>query len=441
MPFQLVRNDITKMQVDAIVNAANSSLLGGGGVDGAIHRAAGPQLLEECRAIRAREGGCPTGEAKITGAGRLPCRYVIHTVGPVWQGGGQGEERLLAACYQNSLALAAQKGCSTVAFPLISAGAYGYPKQQALRVAADTIRAFLQDAGPDEMTVYLVVFDKAAFAISSSLYNKVAAYIDDHYAEQHAEPLEERLRRANLPRQQGAALSGPLEGPAAPGVAGPAAPPPALPSMPPAAAEAHQIKTAKPGRRSALQKLFGLPRQDARELDVQDAQASGAFEEAAPFAESPAAPSEPAPPAAAPAPAAYSAAPAAMPLSAAPRSLDEALECLDESFSEMLLRKIDERGITDAACYKKANISRKLFSKIRSDRLYKPSKPTALAFALALELPMEETKELLMKAGYALSHSSKFDVIVEYFIQNGSYDVLAVNEALFAFDQALLGSA
>lgn len=430
MPFQLVRNDITKMQVDAIVNAANSSLLGGGGVDGAIHRAAGPQLLEECRDIRAREGGCPAGEAKITGAGRLPCRYVIHTVGPVWQGGGQGEERLLAACYQNSLALAAQKGCSTVAFPLISAGAYGYPKQQALRVAVDTIRAFLQDAGPDEMTVYLVVFDKAAFAISSSLYKKVAAYIDDHYAEQHAEPLEERLRRANLPRQQGAALSGPLEGPAA--AAGLAAPPPALPSMPPAAAEVHQTKAAKPGRRSALQKLFGLPGQDARELDVQDTQASDAFEEAAPFAE---------PPAAAPAPAAYSAAPAAMPLSAAPRSLDEALECLDESFSEMLLRKIDERGITDAACYKKANISRKLFSKIRSDRLYKPSKPTALAFALALELPMEETKELLMKAGYALSHSSKFDVIVEYFIQNGSYDVLAVNEALFAFDQALLGSA
>lgn len=430
MPFQLVRNDITKMQVDAIVNAANSSLLGGGGVDGAIHRAAGPQLLEECRAIRAREGGCPAGEAKITGAGRLPCRYVIHTVGPVWQGGGRGEEQLLAACYQNSLALAAQKGCSTVAFPLISAGAYGYPKQQALRVAVDTIRAFLQDAGPDEMTVYLVVFDKAAFAISSSLYKKVAAYIDDHYAEQHAEPLEERLRRANLPRQQGAALSGPLEGPAA--AAGLAAPPPALPSMPPAAAEVHQTKAAKPGRRSALQKLFGLPGQDARELDVQDTQASDAFEEAAPFAE---------PPAAAPAPAAYSAAPAAMPLSAAPRSLDEALECLDESFSEMLLRKIDERGITDAACYKKANISRKLFSKIRSDRLYKPSKPTALAFALALELPMEETKELLMKAGYALSHSSKFDVIVEYFIQNGSYDVLAVNEALFAFDQALLGSA
>lgn len=356
MPFQIVRNDITKMRVDAIVNAANSSLLGGGGVDGAIHRAAGPELLQECRAIRAREGGCPTGQAKITGAGRLSCRYVIHTVGPVWQGGGQGEEQLLFACYQNSLSLAAQRGCDTVAFPLISAGAYGYPREQALQVAEKAIRAFLQSAGPDEMTVYLVVFDKAAFAISSSLYKEVAAYIDGHCARP-------------------------------PGTAQPS-------------------KTAKGGRRPALQKRFGQPQQ-----------AFEGSEEA------------------------FSPAPAAMPLAAVPASLDEALQCLDESFSEMLLRKIDERGITDAACYKKANISRKLFSKIRSDRLYKPSKPTALAFALALELPLDETRELLMKAGYALSHSSKFDVIVEYFIQSGNYDVLTVNEALFAFDQALLGSA
>lgn len=369
MPFQLVRNDITKMQVDAIVNAANSSLLGGGGVDGAIHRAAGPELLEECRAIRAREGGCPTGQAKITGAGRLPCRYVIHTVGPVWQGGGQGEERLLTACYQNSLALAAQHGCGTVAFPLISAGAYGYPKDEALQVAEKSIRAFLQSAGPDEMTVYLALFDKTAFAISHSLYKEVVAYIDDHYAEQHAEPLSQRLLRANRAREN--ALADDLNALSAAG-------------------------QALPEDAAALPAMKGrMPPEGA----------------------------------------------AAMPLAAAPASLDEALRCLDESFSEMLLRKIDERGITDAACYKKANISRKLFSKIRSDRLYKPSKPTALAFALALELSLDETRELLMKAGYALSHSSKFDVIVEYFIQSGNYDVLTVNEALFAFDQALLGSA
>lgn len=425
MPLQILRNDITKMRVDAIVNAANSSLLGGGGVDGAIHRAAGPALLEECRAIRAREGGCRTGDAKLTGAGRLPCRYVIHTVGPVWQGGRQGEAELLASCYRRSLDLAAEKGCETVAFPLISAGAYGYPKQEALRIAVDTIRAWLQASGPEEMAVSLVVFDKAAFEVSSGQYAAVAAYIDDHYVEAHAEPASMAVARKNR------ALQNLLKG------------------------------TSRGGKKHALFEVGAAP-------DAEDAWDAECAEEAL----SPAAPPPPAVPgmaggpgkppapptaAAAPladiapqvtpaapfAPAAPQASPAAPPPTAsqaAPASLREALRSLDESFAEMLLRKIDERGITDAACYKKANISRKLFSKIRADRLYRPSKPTALAFALSLELGLDETQELLRKAGFALSHSSKFDVIVEYFILNGVYDVMRVNEALFAFDQPLLGS-
>lgn len=378
MPLQILRNDITKMRVDAIVNAANSSLLGGGGVDGAIHRAAGPALLEECRAIRAREGGCRTGDARLTGAGRLPCRYVIHTVGPVWQGGGQGEAELLASCYRRSLDLAAEKGCETVAFPLISAGAYGYPKQEALRIAVDTIRAWLQASGPEEMTVSLVVFDKAAFEASSGQYAAVAAYIDDHYVEAHAEPTSVAVARKNR------ALQNLLKG------------------------------LGGGGKKQSLSEIGAAPGAG----DVRDAECA---EDAAP-----------------PAAAAAPFAPAAS--QAAPASLREALRSLDESFAEMLLRKIDERGITDAACYKKANISRKLFSKIRADRLYRPSKPTALAFALSLELGLDETQELLRKAGFALSHSSKFDVIVEYFILNGVYDVMRVNEALFAFDQPLLGS-
>ena len=355
MPLRIVRNDITKMETDAIVNAANETLLGGGGVDGCIHRAAGPALLAECRTL----GGCPTGEAKITGAYNLPCRYVIHTVGPIWHGGRYGEKELLTSCYRKSLELAAEYHCETVAFPLISAGVYGYPKAQALRVAEETISAFLEES-EHEMTVYIVVWQKKDFQIAASRFENITAYIDDHYVEAHTDPQEAFSRRMRYA-----------------GAAEPA---------------------AKYIRDETL---------------LQAA-------EAAPMAQGAAAP---------------------MPQAAeAAMSLEEALKQMDESFSEMLLRKIDSSGMTDAQCYKKANIDRRLFSKIRSDRLYKPSKATAVAFAVALELSPEETADLLKKAGYALSHSNKFDIIVEYFILQGNYNIMEINEALFAFDQSLLGA-
>ena len=345
MPLKLIREDITKLTCDAIVNAANQTLLGGGGVDGAIHKAAGKGLLAECMTL----GGCKTGEAKITKGYNLPSKYVIHTVGPKWKGGTNGEEELLRSCYRNSLAVAKEYTLESVAFPLISSGVYGYPKDQALKVAVDEITTFLIE---NDMLVYLVIYDKSAYQISKKLFDDIAAFIEDKYVDDHF-GFNYRNRASKESAVLGALECEPFDSDAFTG----------------------KTQVLKPLQASKKKKS----------------------------------------------------------------SLDDALKDIDESFSEMLLRKIDEKGMTDAECYKKANIDRKLFSKIRSDRLYKPSKMTALAFAIALELPLTETKDMLMKAGFALSHSNKFDIIIEYFITNGNYDIFEINEALFAFDQALLG--
>ncbi|HHZ01689.1 MAG TPA: macro domain-containing protein [Tissierellia bacterium] len=331
MPLQIIRNDITKMEVDAIVNAANNRLKMGGGVCGAIFRAAGPEELQaECDSI----GKCDTGEAVITKGYNLPAKYIIHTVGPVWEGGHKGEEKLLRNCYLNSLKLAQDNNIESIAFPLISSGIFGYPKDQAFRVAVTAIQDFLLE---NEMMVYLIVFDKEAVELGEKLFLSIEKYIDDHYVEERHEDRTERF----VKEQQLAAkyLSEEILAPA-----------------------------------------------EKISLDLKDA-----------------------------------------------------VEQLDETFSEMLLRLIDEKGKTDVETYKKANIDRKLFSKIRLDKFYRPRKSTALALAISLELSLEETKELLRKAGYALSHSNKFDIIVEYFIKEGIYDIYEINEALFAFDQNLLG--
>ena len=336
MPLIIIRNDITKMPVDAIVNAAKESLLGGGGVDGCIHRAAGPELLAECRTL----GGCKTGDAKITKAYRLPCRYVIHTVGPIWNGGCHGEQEQLVSCYRTSLALAKEYQCETVAFPLISSGIFGYPKDQALRVAVDTIGEFLLH---NDMTVYLVIFDRKAYQISGKLFADIAEYIDDHYADAHTDSRQERMRRMSVFESRAEAIC-----------------------------------------ESAMLTPMMAPK------------AAG--------------------------------------------GLDDLLAHLDAGFSETLLKLIDRSGKKDAEVYKKANVDRKLFSKIRNNPDYKPSKSTAIAFAIALELDLDETRDLIARAGYALSASSKFDVIIEYFIGQKKYDIFEINEALFAFDQSLLGA-
>ncbi len=334
MPLEIIRNDITKVHVDAIVNAAHPSLLGSGGVDGAIHRAAGPELLEECR----RLNGCGVGQAKITKGYRLPAKYVIHTVGPIWQGGRNNEEEQLANCYRNALAIARDYGLESIAFPLISSGTYGFPKDLALRIAISEIGDFLLR---HEMTVFLVVYDRESFILSEKLFSSITQYIDERYVQEH-------------PYHRGTRLEGIQE----------------IRYF----SEANEIVGSEYIRRKKPK-----------------------------------------------------------------RSLEDVVNQLDETFSQMLLRIIDEKGFTDVEVYKRANVDRKLFSKIRNNMDYRPSKPTAIAFAIALRLNLDETQDLLRKAGFALSHSSKFDLIIEYFIEEGNYNIFEINEALFAFDQNLLG--
>lgn len=401
MPLIIIRNDITKMKVDAIVNAANRSLLGGGGVDGAIHRAAGPRLLEECRTL----GGCETGEAKLTRGYDLPAKYVIHTVGPIWNGGNHGERQLLANCYRNSLEIAKAHELETVAFPLISAGVYGYPNSEALRVAEETITAFLSE---NEMTVYMVIFGRADNYIAQDIYGEIRDYIGDRYAEEHGDrwdAYEERRRRAQLEAM----------GSFIPAAYAQQAPMNSGSASAPAEKPRRRKKRAYKAEKHNLLDFLDTPKNEeaSREELPEPCFADEVLANAA----------EPVD--------------AESDYSDISRRIDEQF---DESFTEMLLRKIDEKGMTDVECYKKANIDRKLFSKIRSDRLYKPSKQTVLAFAIALELSLSETSSLLRKAGYALSHASKFDIIVEYFIEKGNYSIMEINEALFAFDQMLLGA-
>lgn len=333
MPFTIVRQDITKMQVDAIVNAANTELKLGGGVCGAIFKAAGEERLQAaCREL----APIKTGEAVITPGFKLSARFVIHAAGPVysrWQ--PEKSRRLLRSAYTQSLELALENGCESIAFPLISSGTYGYPKDKALQVATEAIKDFLAE---HDMDVYLAVFDKAAFTVSKKLMGAVESYIDDKF-------VDERESRRSLLNVERRAM-----------------------------------------RQAAEESL-----------------------------------------------------PCAAPPQMASKSLDELVGNLDEPFNTTLLRLIDAKGKTDAEVYKRANIDRKLFSKIRTGKGYMPSKRTILALAIALELSLEETDDLLERAGYALSHSQMFDVIVEFFIASGRYDIFEINQVLFQYDQPLLG--
>ena len=353
MPFEIVRNDIVSMQVDAIVNSANPEPVVGSGVDAGIHKAAGDKLLQ----ARRRIGPIRMGDCAITKGYQLPAKHVIHAVSPVWQGGDKGEEELLRRCYDKALAMAARHRCGSIAFPLLGSGNYGFPKDRALKAAVAAISEFLMG---HEMMVYLVVFSRSAVEISEKLFSCVKSFIDEHYIEEKT--LDE-----------------------------------------------YGVSDAGRGRRMQLEQL-----ENAMNLRRQQAELQAMRLE------------EPRP----------------EPMAARPakkQSLDDMLGRLDEGFSQTLLRLIDRSGMKDSQVYKKANVDRKLFSKIRNNPAYRPGKATVLAFALALELDLEGTKDLLERAGFALSHSSKFDIIVEYFIRERNYNVFEINEVLFMFDQPLIG--
>ena len=359
MPFQIVRDNIVHMHTDAIVNAANVHLQAGGGVCGAIFDAAGHDPLQKaCDAI----GHCDAGDAVITPGFRLPAKYIIHAVGPIWRGGGQNEEALLRACYTKALNLAREHGLASIAFPLISSGIYGYPKDQALQLAISAIGAFLLN---DDMSVYLVVYDQAAYQLSGKLFASIQSYIDDHYVHSREEP--RRLRRHEA-RMHGDA----------------------------AAQEDRASETNLRGEPPPMP--MAAPSVRAEEYKKPDF------------------------------------------LFRASSSLQSVLKKVPETFSESVLMWIDRKHFEDVSVYKKANLDRKLFSKLRSNRFYAPSKQTAIALCVALELTLEESRDLLARAGYALSPCNRFDLIVSYFISKGNYNIFEINQALFAFDEQLLGA-
>ena len=347
MPFKIIREDITKIKCDAIVNPTNEDLYPGGGVDAAIHQAAGGDLLEMCQSI----GGLNVGRAKITPAYNLPCKYIIHTVGPWWDGGDNNEKEYLQSCYKEALKIAKGTKCKSIAFPLISSGTYGYPKDQVLKVALEVIKGFLY--ANDDMLIYIVVYDKTAYALSEQLSYGVSAYIDDNYVESHSDEFE--LDDSDL------IFEDRMESPVC--------------------------------CEKAMLPMEELPRSHWRKQSVPE------------FG-----------------------------------SVNSLKKFMYKGFKGTLFDFIDNKGVNDVDCYKRANVSRQTWSKIVNDSNYSPTKKTALALAISLQLNIDETQALLASAGFILSKSSLFDVIIMFCIVKGIYDVFEIDSILFQYDQETLFS-
>jgi len=378
MPLQIIRNDISKVKADAIVNTANPEVAVGAGVDEAIYKAAGfDQLLAE----REKIGPMKPGQAAVTPAFALDAKYIIHTVGPAWIDGSHGEREAVASCYRESLRIADEKDCESVAFPLISTGTYGFPKDDALRIAINEISSFLFE---HEMTVYMVVYDKESFVLSGKAFQGVRTFIE-----------EKDVKPRRLSREE------------------------------------RNVSTAAGGslyqKRSKSSKILSR-RERAASLLIEEAMSKEDVSYSLDMDIPAGAPVHPE---------------VLMTESAAPEDewddrLRGAINPQTETFQEMLFRLIDRKGLTDPQVYKKANMDRKLFSKIRSKKGYIPSKNNVLALAMALSLNLDETMDLLRRAGYALSPSILFDRIVVYCILNKIYDIYEVNLCLFEYTDQVL---
>lgn len=372
MPFQIVRNDITKMHVDAIVNTANPIPGYGAGIDTAVYEAAG---VKELLAKRHEIGMIERGHSVITDGYKLPAKYIIHTVGTAWQGGSYGEEDIIRNCYRSVFQVAEENGIESLAIPLLASGSYGFPKGIALRIALSEIEAFMAD---HDLELYLVVFDEKSFSLSSELYGDIDEYINDNYVE---EKTSEEYPSSYQVRDERPLLS--------------------APSFTGSAFANTFRKESEKGRK--------------RKGTAKEAEAYADFEEAD----------------------------ACETICAAPlveKSLDDVVKNLDKTFMELVFSFADERGMTDVEVQKKANLDRKAFSKLKCGTTKNPSKSTALALAVALELSLDDTKDLLSRAGLALSPCSKQDVIVQYFIEREAYDIYEINVALFEHGEQLLGN-
>ena len=402
MAFRIVRNDITKIKADAIVNTANPNPKYDSGTDTAIYLAAGAdELLEERRKI----GRIEEGQVAVTPAFALDAKYIFHTVGPVWNGGQQGEKDIVRDCYVNCLNKAVELGIESIAFPLIATGNYGFPKAEALQIATSVFSSFLAE---NDLDITLVVFDNESFTLSGRIFAGIDQYIDENYVEEktgeeYGDPYKDMLMAGAAGAGIGAgAVTGMMRA--------------AQERSFDAAIEDECADEEAPSdedlREKRNRRLFLGNRKDARMESCEMRM-----------------PQAPVPPVSA-------AATAAMPKQ---RSLDDVMKNISETWSESLLRMIDEKGLTDVEVYKRANVDRKLFSKIRGDKDYKPKKTTAVALALALRLNLDETKDFIGRAGYAFSPSSKFDLIIEYFIDNQVYDFMTINLALFEHDQPQIG--